>query len=266
MDLTHSPFFLSLLGTGFTFLMTSLGAAAVFAIGKSRQELWHSLSMGFAAGVMTAASCWSLLIPSIELAEEGSLPAWIPAAGGFILGALFLYFLDQRIPHQHPDSDVPEGPKSHWHRATLLFVAVTLHNIPEGMSVGLSFGMAGLTGDSGILAASVALALGIGIQNIPEGAAVALPMLQIGKSKWQAFVIGSLSGFVELLFGVAAAVSIALIQPAMPWLLAFTAGAMIYVVVEELIPAARLTEHTDSGTLSFIAGFTLMMVLDVALG
>ena len=266
MDITHSPFLLALLGTGFTFAMTALGAAAVFMMGQKRQDLWHSLSMGFAAGVMTAASCWSLLIPAIELAEEGSVPAFIPAAGGFLLGALFLYVLDQRIPHQHPDSLVPEGPKSHWHRATLLFVAVTLHNIPEGMSVGLSFGMAGMTGDAGTLATSVALALGMGIQNIPEGAAVALPMLQIGKGKWQAFGIGAASGAVELIFGVLAAVSIAMIAPAMPWLLAFTAGAMIYVVVEELIPAARLTEHTDSGTLSFIAGFTLMMILDVALG
>ena len=261
-----SPILLTLAGTGFTFAMTALGACAVFLIGKKKPDLWHSLSMGFAAGVMTAASCWSLLIPSIELSADGPLPEWLPATAGFGLGALFLFALDKLMPHMHPTSDTPEGPKAHLPRSSLLFMAVTLHNIPEGMSAGLSFGMAGLSGDPAALASAVALAVGLGIQNVPEGAAVALPLLLDGKSKGYAFTLGALSGLAEPVFGILAAFAVAAVAPAMPWLLAFTAGAMIYVVVEELVPSAHLSEHSDSGKLSFIAGFLVMMALDVALG
>ena len=261
-----SPILLTLAGTGFTFAMTALGACAVFLIGKKKPDLWHSLSMGFAAGVMTAASCWSLLIPSIELSADGPLPEWLPATAGFGLGELFLVALDELMPHMHPTSDTPEGPKAHLPRSSLLFMAVTLHNIPEGMSAGLSFGMAGLSGDPAALASAVALAVGLGIQNVPEGAAVALPLLLDGKSKGYAFTLGALSGLAEPVFGILAAFAVAAVAPAMPWLLAFTAGAMIYVVVEELVPSAHLSEHSDSGTLSFIAGFLVMMALDVALG
>ena len=241
-------------GTGFTFLMTTLGAASVFLFRKRNSMVFQRIFLGFAAGVMIAASVWSLLIPAIERAEEAGQVGWIPAAGGFAIGVAFLMVLHQLLPHLHPGESKPEGLPSKWDRPTLLFTAVTLHNIPEGMSVGLLFAMAAQNGgDPAMFGMAVALALGIGIQNVPEGAAVALPMLQEGVSAPKAF------GLLVVLFA-------AVIAPYMPWMLAFSAGAMMYVVVEELIPEAHLGEHTNAGTLGVMAGFLVMMILDVALG
>ena len=256
------------LGCGFTWLMTTAGSAVVFFF-RSERKLMHHIFLGFAAGVMVAASVWSLLNPAIEQAAEQGVPGWIPAAGGFLLGVFFLMALDSLLPHLHPGADDPEGLPSGWKRTTLLVSAVTLHNIPEGMSVGLLFAMAaqsaGARGEA-YLGMALALAAGIGLQNFPEGAAISLPLAREGMGRRRAFVLGSLSGIVEPVFGVAVVLASGWIAPFMPWLLAFAAGAMIYVVVEELIPEAHLGEHSNVGTLGFILGFVVMMVLDVALG
>ncbi|QWT17858.1 ZIP family metal transporter [Collinsella sp. zg1085] len=259
---------LATLGCGFTWLLTTAGSAVVFFL-RSDKELTHHIFLGFAAGVMIAASMWSLLEPSIQQAEEMGQVPWVPAAGGFLLGVAFLIVLDSLLPHLHPDSDEPEGIKTSWKRTTLLVSAVTLHNIPEGMSVGLLFAMAAQapTGQrEGFLGMAFALAIGIGLQNFPEGAAVSLPLAREGMSRTRAFIMGSLSGIVEPIFGIAVVLASGWIQPFMPWMLSFAAGAMIYVVVEELIPEAHLGEHSNIGTLGVIAGFVIMMVLDVALG
>ncbi len=254
-------------GTGFTFLMTTLGAAMVFIFRKEMTGGIQKIFLGFAAGVMIAASVWSLLIPAIEEAEAGGMAGWIPAAGGFIIGIAFLYGLDQLIPHLHPGSAEAEGMSSPMKRTSLLVMAVTLHNIPEGMAVGLSFARAAQHGgDFSIYAAALALALGIGIQNFPEGAAVSLPLRQEGMPLKRAFFMGSMSGVVEPIFGLLTVLVAAFIAPYMPWLLSFAAGAMMYVVVEELIPAAHLGEHSNVGTMGVMAGFLIMMILDVALG
>ncbi|OUO86158.1 ZIP zinc transporter [Gordonibacter sp. An230] len=254
-------------GTGFTFLMTTLGAASVFLFRNRNGKLFQQAFLGFAAGVMVAASVWSLLIPAIEQAEEAGQTGWIPAAGGFALGVAFLMVLHQLLPHLHPGEDKPEGLPSKWDRPTLLFTAVTLHNIPEGMSVGLLFAMsANNGGDPALFGMAVALALGIGIQNVPEGAAVALPLLQEGMSAPRAFAMGALSGLAEPVFGILVVLFAGLISPYMPWMLAFSAGAMMYVVVEELIPEAHLGEHSNIGTVGVMVGFLVMMILDVALG
>lgn len=256
------------IGCGFTWLMTSAGSAVVFFF-RSERKLMHHIFLGFAAGVMIAASVWSLLNPAIEQAEELGQIGWIPAAGGFLLGVAFLVLLDSLLPHLHAGADKPEGVPSDWKRTTLLVSAVTLHNIPEGMSVGLLFAMAaqnaGAAGDA-YLGMAVALAVGIGLQNFPEGAAVSLPLAREGLSRRRAFAMGSLSGIVEPIFGILVVLVSGWIQPFMPWLLSFAAGAMIYVVVEELIPEAHLGEHSNVGTFGVIAGFVIMMVLDVALG
>ena len=256
------------LGTGFTFLMTTLGSAMVFLLRRQRESVkMQRIFMGFAAGVMIAASVWSLLIPAIEEAESRGMAGWIPAAGGFVLGIAFLMGLDFLLPHLHPGSAQPEGAQSHLKRTTLMVLAVTLHNIPEGMAVGLSFALAAQHGgDPALYSAAMALALGIGIQNFPEGAAISLPMRQEGISSGRAFLYGSMSGIVEPVFGILTVLVAGGIQPIMPWVLAFAAGAMLYVVVEELIPAAHLGEHSNIGTLGVMAGFLVMMVLDVALG
>lgn len=252
-------------GTGFTFLMTMLGAAMVFFFRKTISENVQRVFLGFAAGVMIAASVWSLLIPAMEEAEASGIPGWLPAGGGLILGVLFLLLLDRLLPHLHLDAKQPEGVSAGWKRTTLLMFAVTLHNIPEGMAVGLSFALASQHAEMGYSAA-LALALGIGIQNFPEGAAIALPLRQEGVSAGRSFLYGSLSGIVEPIFGILVVLIAGGIQPFMPWLLSFAAGAMLYVVVEELIPEAHLGEHSHIGTLGVIAGFLLMMILDVALG
>ncbi|WP_423241258.1 ZIP family metal transporter [Papillibacter cinnamivorans] len=261
-----SPLLLALEGTGITFLATVLGASAVFFFKKEVSPQWERGFLGFAAGVMIAASVWSLLIPAIEMAEEQGSIGWVPAAGGFVTGGLFLLLLDRLIPHLHPGSRNPEGPKSPLGRSTLLVLAVTLHNIPEGMAVGLSFGLAAQAGSGVTLAAAFALATGIALQNIPEGAAVALPMKREGLSNGKAFLFGAASGLVEPMGGVAAVLVAGTVQPLMPWFLSFAAGAMIYVVVEELIPEAHLGEHSHVGTGGVMLGFLVMMILDVALG
>ena len=252
-------------GTGFTFLMTTLGAAMVFLFRKQLNASIQRIFLGFAAGVMIAASVWSLLIPAMEEAEASGLPGWLPAVGGFVLGIGFLLLLDVLLPHLHVDARQPEGLHSSWRRTTLLVLAVTLHNIPEGMAVGVSFALAA-SENPALLPAATALAMGIGIQNFPEGAAISLPLRQEGLSAGRAFLYGSASGVVEPVFGILVVLVAGTIQPLMPWLLSFAAGAMMYVVVEELIPEAHLGEHSNTGTLGVMAGFLLMMVLDVALG
>jgi len=254
-------------GTGFTFLMTAVGAAMVFLLRQSAGEKLQKVFLGFAAGVMIAASVWSLLIPAIEEAEAKGQIGWVPAAGGLVLGLVFLYVLDRLIPHLHPQANATEGLSSAMKRTSLLVMAVTLHNIPEGMAVGLAFALAAQQGGgSAAYAAALALALGIGIQNLPEGAAISLPLRQEGLSKGKAFLFGSLSGLVELVFGMLTVLIADAVSPYMPWMLAFAAGAMLYVVVEELIPEAHLGEHSHAGTLGVMSGFLLMMILDVALG
>ena len=245
------------LGTGFTFLMTSLGAAAVFVFrGEVRPGLRRAL-LGFAAGVMTAATVWSLLLPAIERsAAAGRWPAWLPAAAGVALGVVFLAALDSAIPKLEARRKHISAVRK---QDLLLITAITLHNIPEGMAVGLAFALAA---DGDALAAAAALALGIGIQNFPEGAAVALPLLQEGETRSRAFLTGVLSGAVEPVFGIATVLCAALLHPLMPLLLSFAGGAMLYVVVEELVPQA----HSRGGTCGFVLGFLIMMVLDVALG
>ena len=257
------------MGTGFTFLMTSLGAASVFLFRKKTGALAQRIFLGFAAGVMVAASVWSLLIPAIERAEEMGQVGWVPALGGFVLGSAFLMLIHRLLPHEHSEGKGYEGPSAKsakWGRPMLLFTAMTIHNIPEGMSVGLLFGMAGMSGDPAMFGMAVALALGLGIQNIPEGAAVSLPLRQEGMSAGKAFAMGALSGLAEPVFGVAVVLLIGVITPYMPWMLAFSAGAMMYVVVEELIPEAHLGENSNIGTVAVLGGFLVMMVLDVALG
>lgn len=259
--------FWALLGTGFTFLMTTLGASIVFFFRRNASVNIQRVFLGFAAGVMIAASVWSLLIPAINEAEAAGKIGWIPAAGGFVLGVIFLLALDNLLPHLHPDADRPEGVSSSLRRTTLLVFAVTMHNIPEGMAVGLSFALAAQhSNDPAMYAAAMALAIGIGIQNFPEGAAISLPLRQEGFSRGKAFLCGSLSGIVEPIFGVLVVLVAGTIAPLMPWLLSFAAGAMLYVVVEELIPEAHLGEHSHIGTLGVIAGFLIMMILDVSLG
>ncbi len=244
------------LGTGFTFLMTMLGAALVFFLAGEPHPRFQRALLGFAAGVMTAASVWSLLLPAIDQAAEGPLPGWVPAAGGMLTGVAFLAALDALLPRLRRGR---QAMTASWRQTTLLMTAITLHNVPEGMAVGLAFALAA-QGDG--FAGAVALAMGIGIQNFPEGAAVALPLRQEGWPRPRAFLGGMLSGAVEPLFGVLVVLAAAGVAPLMPWLLSFAAGAMLYVVVEELVPQA----HSRAGTCGFVVGFLIMMVLDVALG
>ena len=259
-----SPLSLAFLGTMFTFLATALGAATVFFFKKDIPVRIQRAFLGFAAGVMIAASVWSLLIPAMEMAEEAGQPGWLPTAGGFVLGALFLLMLDRLLPHLHIGSTEPEGLKSSFARTTMLVLAVTLHNIPEGLAVGLAFGLAGESSAMSISGA-LALSLGMALQNFPEGAAISLPLKKEGLSNGRSFLLGALSGVVEPIAGVTGVLIASSITGVMPWFLSFAAGAMIYVVVEELIPEAQLGEHSHTGTLSVMLGFLVMMVLDVAL-
>ena len=256
---------LAFLGTMFTFLATALGAATVFFFKKDIPHGMQRAFLGFAAGVMIAASVWSLLIPARGRAQEEGGPAGRPGGGGFGLGAVFLLALDRVLPHLHPGSDEPEGLKSSFARTTMLVLAVTLHNIPEGLAVGLAFGLAGESSAMS-LSGALALSLGMALQNFPEGAAISLPLKKEGLSNTRSFVYGALSGIVEPIAGVLGVLSAGSVTGIMPWLLSFAAGAMIYVVVEELIPEASLGEHSHTGTLSVMLGFLVMMVLDVALG
>jgi len=262
-----SPVLQALIATLFTWFVTALGAALVFFFKTINRKVLDGM-LGFAAGVMIAASYWSLLAPAIEMAEGGSLPAWVPATTGFLLGGLFLYIADKLIPHLHLGfpMDEAEGPKTSWHRSILLVMAITLHNIPEGLAVGVAFGALASDLPSATMAGAVALALGIGIQNFPEGAAVSVPLRREGFSRLRSFWYGQASGIVEPIAGVLGAVSVIFIKPILPYALAFAAGAMIYVVVEELIPESQLEKNTDIATMGAMVGFAVMMTLDVALG
>ncbi|MDR2939843.1 MAG: ZIP family metal transporter [Clostridiales bacterium] len=254
-------------GTGFTFLMTAAGSALVFLFNKKNSLGIQKMLLGFAAGVMVAASVWSLLIPAIEEVENNGGNPWATAAVGFMLGVGALMLLDSILPHLHPNAGQAEGLSSTWKRTTMLVLAVALHNIPEGMAVGLSFALAAQHGnDPALFTSAMALCIGIGIQNFPEGAAVSLPLRQEGLTPTKAFLFGSISGLAELVFGILVVLVAGGIESFMPWLLSFAAGAMLYVVVEELIPEAHLGEHSNTGTLGVMSGFVVMMVLDVALG
>lgn len=248
------------------FTGTTLGAAMVFFMRNQLNQKLEKLLLGFAAGVMIAASVWSLLIPSIDMAAEQGKTAWMPAALGFLLGMAFLLLLDSVIPHLHIESGKPEGIKAKMKKTTMMVFAVTLHNIPEGMAVGVTFAGA-LLGDSQItIAGAMTLALGIAIQNFPEGAIVSMPLRSEGISKSRAFLYGTLSGLVEPVAAVLTIFLAKMIVPLLPYFLAFAAGAMIYVVVEELIPESQTGEHSNISTIGVAAGFVIMMVLDVALG
>lgn len=254
-------------GIGFIFLMTALGSALVFFFKKEISPKVNTLFLGFASGIMVAASVWSLLIPALEDAAE-SWGSWsfVPAAAGFLLGGLFLVLLDKLVPHFHSGTNEEEGPRTSLKKSTKLFLAVTIHNIPEGLAVGFAFGGALAGGESAGILAALGLALGIGIQNFPEGAAVSLPMKTVTGSSGKAFLYGMGSGTVEPLAAVIGLLLASALTSIMPWLLSFAAGAMIFVVVEDLIPDAKLAEHPHLGTWGAMAGFALMMILDVALG
>ena len=248
------------------FLGTTLGSAMVFFMRQEMNKLLEKLLLGFASGVMIAASVFSLLIPSIDMALEQNKIAYIPAAVGFMGGMLFLLILDSLIPHIHLDSEKPEGVPAKIKKSTMLVLAVTLHNIPEGMAVGVTFAGA-LIGNTGItMAGAIALALGIAIQNFPEGAIISMPLCSRGVPKKQSFFYGTLSGIVEPIGAVLTILLAQILVPVLPYFLSFAAGAMIYVVVEELIPESQNGEHSNIGTIGVAVGFVLMMVLDVALG
>ena len=257
-----NPVLQALMATLFTWFVTALGAGLVFFFKTINRKVLDAM-LGFAAGVMIAASYWSLLAPAIEMAEESSLPAWVPATTGF-----FLWIADKILPHLHlgfPMAEA-EGLKTSWQRSVLLVLAITLHNIPEGLAVGVAFGALASDIPSATLAGAIALALGIGIQNFPEGAAVSVPLRREGFSRLKSFWYGQLSGMVEPVAGVIGAAAVIFIKPILPYALAFAAGAMIYVVVEELIPESQLEKNTDVATMGAMAGFAVMMTLDVALG
>lgn len=259
------PVVLALMGTTLTWILTATGAAAVFLRRDFSQRLLDG-ALGFAAGVMLAASYFSLLAPAIEEAAGGELPVWVAPSIGFLLGGAFVWGLDKIVPHLHlgKPMQLAEGLETTWERTTLLWAAMTLHNIPEGLAVGVAFGASG--GDPQAVAAATALAVGIGIQNMPEGMAVSVPFRRLGLSRWRSFGLGQTSGVVEVLAGVTGALLVAFVDPLLPYALAFGAGAMIYVVVEEVIPEAHRHGYEDTVTIATLAGFTIMMVLDVALG
>jgi len=262
------PVIQALLATCFTWFLTALGASAVFVFKTIDRKVLDAM-LGFAAGVMIAASFWSLLAPAIAMAEESSkLPAWVPAVTGFLLGGAFLWGMDHVLPHLHIGypTEKAEGISTNWQRSILLVLAITLHNIPEGLAVGVAFGAVGAGIPAASLAGAMALALGIGIQNFPEGAAVSVPLRREGLSRFKSFWFGQLSGMVEPIAGVLGAAAVLLIRPILPYALAFAAGAMIYVVVEELIPEAHLKKDTHNATVGAMLGFGVMMTLDVALG
>jgi ZIP family zinc transporter len=263
-----NPIVQALMGTCFTWFLTALGAGLVFFFKSINRKVLDGM-LGFAAGVMIAASYWSLLAPAIEMAEEsGDSPAWVPAAGGFLLGGAFLWLVDKLLPHLHLGLPIEEaeGIKTSWQRSILLVLAITLHNIPEGLAVGVAFGAVAANLPAATVAGAVALALGIGIQNFPEGAAVSVPLRRENLSRLKSFWYGQLSGMVEPVAGVLGAAAVLLMRPILPYALAFAAGAMIYVVIEELIPESQLETITDVATIGAMLGFVVMMTLDVALG
>jgi len=261
------PIVQALLATCFTWFLTACGAAVVFLTREFRARLLDAMN-GFAAGVMIAASFWSLLAPAVEMSRRGPLPEWLPPAAGFLLGGIALWGIDKLLPHLHPGlrADQAEGIPTTWRRSVLLVLAITLHNIPEGLAVGVAFGAAASGLEAASLPAAVALALGIGIQNFPEGLAVSMPLRREGFARLRCFWYGQLSGAVEPLAGVLGAAAVLQARPILPYALSFAAGAMIFVVVEELIPESQGSGNTDLATMGTLAGFTVMMMLDVGLG
>ena len=261
------PMVQALLATCFTWTVTALGAAGVFVAREISKRVLDGM-LGFAGGVMIAASYWSLLAPAIEMSAGKDIPAWFPAAAGFLLGGIFLWGVDKILPHLHLGFALKEaeGIKTGWHRSTLLVLAITLHNIPEGLAVGVAFGAVASGFPSATLAGAVTLAIGIGIQNFPEGLAVSMPLRREGMSRLKSFWYGQLSGIVEPVAGVIGAAVVVLAQPVLPYALSFAAGAMIVVVVEEVIPESQRGGNTDLATMGAMTGFTAMMVLDVAFG
>jgi ZIP family zinc transporter len=264
---TLHPVLQALLATLFTWFLTTLGAGTVFLARDVSRRVLDGM-LGFAAGVMIAASFWSLLAPAIEMAEGSELPGWVPAAAGFLLGGAFLRGIDRILPHLHLGFPIEEaeGIKTSWPRSTLLILAITMHNIPEGLAVGVAFGAVAAGLPTATFVAAVALAIGIGIQNFPEGLAVAMPLRREGFSRLKSFWYGQLSGVVEPLAGVAGAAAVLIARPILPYALAFAAGAMIFVVVEEVVPESQRGGNADLATLGAMLGFAVMMVLDVALG
>ena len=262
------PVTAALIATTFTWLITALGASLVFFFKTIHRGVLDGM-LGFTGGVMVAASFWSLLMPSIELSEKfyPSMP-WMPAAVGFLFGALFLFILDKSMPHLHINfsENESEGVKTQFHKTTLLVLAITLHNIPEGLAVGVLFGAAANGIEGATIAGAITLAIGIGIQNFPEGFAVAMPLRRAGASRFKSFWYGKLSAIVEPIAGVIGAAAVIYMEQLLPFALAFAAGAMIFVVVEEVIPETQRDKYTDIAVLGFIGGFVVMMVLDVALG
>ncbi len=261
----YSPIIQALIGTLFTWAVTALGSAAVFLTKEVSRKLLNGM-LGFASGVMIAASYWSLLAPAIELSHDMAVPGWFPASVGFILGGVFLFTVDKLLPHLHMSQTDPEGPKSSWQRSVLLITAITLHNIPEGLAVGVAFGAAAAGIQGADVASAIALAIGIGIQNFPEGLAVSAPLRREGWKAGKAFYYGQFSGMVEPVAGLIGAFATLLMRPILPYALAFAAGAMIYVVAEELIPESKCEGHSDVPTIGVMLGFAVMMFLDVALG
>jgi ZIP family zinc transporter len=262
-----SPVLQALLATCFTWGVTALGAAGVFFFKEVNRKVLD-LMLGFTAGVMIAASYWSLLAPAIEMSAGGSLPSWFPAATGFLLGGVFLRITDRIIPHLHlglPKREA-EGIKTNWQKTVLLFLAITLHNIPEGLAIGVAFGAAAAGFPSATLAGAITLAVGIGIQNFPEGFAISVPIRRSGESRLRSFWYGQLSAVVEPIAAVLGAAIVTLAQPVLPYALAFAAGAMIFVTIEEVIPESQSGNNTDLATLGAMLGFAVMMVLDVAFG
>jgi ZIP family zinc transporter len=262
------PAIQALFATLFTWGVTAVGAALVFFFKTINQRVLDSM-MGFAAGVMIAASFWSLLAPAIEMSEtSGNLPKWAPALIGFMSGGVFLALIDKVLPHVHPSLAVEqaEGISTKWRRSVLLVMAITLHNIPEGLAVGVAFGAVAHGLPMATIGAAVALAIGIGLQNFPEGTAVSVPLRREGMSRGKAFWYGQLSGAVEPVFGVLGALAVLSAQAILPYALSFAAGAMMFVVVEELIPESQRSGNTDLATLATLVGFSVMMTLDVALG
>ncbi len=263
----QNPVWQAFLATTFTWFMTALGAAMVFFF-KTINKKALDMMLGFAGGVMIAASCWSLLQPAIEMSESSGVMKWFPPLMGFLLGGVFLFVADLLLPHWHPGGSAqgPEGLKSTWKRTILLVTAITLHNIPEGLAVGVALGAAAAEMPQATIGSAMVLAIGMGLQNLPEGAATSIPLRREGMSRWKSFLWGQASGIVEPIAGVLGALLTVYVQAILPYALSFAAGAMIYVVVEELIPEAQSSGDSNVATIGAMLGFALMMVLDVALG
>jgi len=262
-----NPVFQAIVATLFTWFVTALGAAPVFFTRTINQKLMDGM-LGMAAGVMIAASYWSLLAPSIQMSQELAIPSWMPATLGFLGGGVFLWGADKLLPHLHPLAAVweAEGISTSWRRSTLLVLAITMHNIPEGLAIGVAFGAAASGAPDASVAGAIALAIGIGLQNFPEGTAVAMPLRREGVSRGKCFFLGQLSGIVEPMAGAIGAAAVLLMRPILPYALAFAAGAMIFVVAEELIPESQRRGDTDVPTIGVMVGFVVMMILDVAVG